>query len=40
MPELLTDDVALQAKLREHPGLRWKAVNVRRHREQRDDGAE
>jgi len=30
-PELLTDDKRLQAVLREHPGLRWKALNVRRH---------
>lgn len=30
-PELLTDDERLQAVLREHPGLRWKAMNVRKH---------
>ena len=32
MPELLTGDVAMQELLRGHPGLRWKALNVRRHR--------
>lgn len=30
-PELLTDDSALQAILRGHPGLAWKALNVRQH---------
>ena len=30
-PELLTADVALQEQLRAHPGLRWKALNVKRH---------
>lgn len=30
--ELLTSDQAMQATLREHPGLRWKALNVRQHR--------
>lgn len=30
-PELLTADLALQAILREHPGLKWKALNVRKH---------
>jgi len=29
--ELLTDDSRLQYVLRNHPGLRWKALNVRRH---------
>lgn len=32
VPELLTDEVAMQELLRGHPGLRWKAFNVRRHR--------
>lgn len=32
VPELLTGDVAMQDLLRGHPGLLWKAVNVRRHR--------
>jgi predicted nucleotidyltransferase component of viral defense system len=32
-PELLTSDERLQVILREHPGLRWKAVNVRQHLE-------
>jgi predicted nucleotidyltransferase component of viral defense system len=31
-PDLLTGDAAMQALLRAHPGLRWKALNVRRHR--------
>jgi len=30
--ELLSDDEAIVARLREHPGLRWKAQNVREHR--------
>jgi len=32
VPELLTDDARLQDLLRTHPGLRWKALNVRKHR--------
>lgn len=31
-PELITDDSAMQATVREHPGLTWKAFNVRNHR--------
>ena len=31
-PELLTADSTLQATIREHPALRWKARNVREHR--------
>jgi hypothetical protein len=30
VPELLTDDVRLQGVVRAHPGLLWKALNVRR----------
>jgi predicted nucleotidyltransferase component of viral defense system len=30
-PELLTDDSTVQALLRTHPGLAWKALNVREH---------
>jgi predicted nucleotidyltransferase component of viral defense system len=30
-PELLTDNPTLQALLRTHPGLAWKALNVREH---------
>jgi hypothetical protein len=30
VPELLTDDAATQAVLREHPGLKWKALNVKK----------
>jgi hypothetical protein len=32
-PELLTADLAMQATIREHPALRWKALNVREHRD-------
>ncbi len=31
VPELLTDEPAMQALIREHPGLKWKALNVKRH---------
>jgi hypothetical protein len=31
-PELLTADKSFQSTIRAHPGLRWKALNVRRHR--------
>jgi len=30
-PERLTDEARLQDLLRTHPGLRWKALNVRKH---------
>jgi hypothetical protein len=30
-PELLTDDSAMQAIIGQHPGLLWKAQNVRQH---------
>ncbi|MFH0902748.1 MAG: nucleotidyl transferase AbiEii/AbiGii toxin family protein, partial [Pseudomonadota bacterium] len=29
-PELLTGDTAMQAIIREHPGLKWKAQNVKK----------
>jgi len=32
VPELLTSDADMQQRLRDHPALRWKALNVRRHR--------
>ena len=32
VPELLTGDAALQWLIRAHPGLHWKAQNVRKHR--------
>lgn len=32
VPELLTTEVEMQQLLRGHPGLRWKALNVRQHR--------
>jgi len=31
-PELLTDNSDMQTTIREHPGLRWKALNVKKHR--------
>jgi hypothetical protein len=31
-PELLTADSGMQRLLREHPALRWKALNVKKHR--------
>jgi hypothetical protein len=31
-PELLTEDKGLQATIRSHPGILWKALNVRKHR--------
>jgi len=30
-PELLTDDARLQGVIRAHPGLLWKALNVKKH---------
>ncbi len=30
-PELLSDDPAMQTTLRSHPGLQWKALNVKKH---------
>lgn len=33
LPHLLTGDEALQEIIRSHPGLQWKALNVRNHRE-------
>jgi predicted nucleotidyltransferase component of viral defense system len=30
VPELLTKDHAMQSIIREHPGLRWKALNVKK----------
>jgi hypothetical protein len=31
VPELLTRDEVVQATIRKHPGLRWKAQNVKHH---------
>ena len=39
-PELLTADKGLQNTIRAHPGLRWKALNVRGHRGMADVGEE
>jgi predicted nucleotidyltransferase component of viral defense system len=36
-PELLTSDPAMQVTIREHPALRWKALNVRQHREGQEE---
>ena len=38
-PELLTRDADLQEIIRSHPALRWKAINVRKHRGLDEDGA-
>ncbi|MBI3075686.1 MAG: nucleotidyl transferase AbiEii/AbiGii toxin family protein [Deltaproteobacteria bacterium] len=32
VPELLTTDSSMQQAIRTHPALRWKAINVRKHR--------
>ena len=32
VPELLTEEAELQAVIRSHPGLLWKAINVGEHR--------
>jgi hypothetical protein len=29
-PEVLSDDAVMQAIIRDHPGLKWKALNVRK----------
>ena len=41
-PELLTDDPTMQALIRNHPGLKWKAMNVKKHvgSSAPDDGAD
>jgi len=39
-PELLTGDVGIQETIRLHPGLLWKALNVRKHRGLDDGGGE
>lgn len=31
VPEILTDDPSMQAIIRDHPGLKWKAFNVKKH---------
>lgn len=31
-PELLTEDPMMQERIRVHPGLQWKALNVQKHR--------
>ncbi len=36
-PELLTSDPVMQTTIREHPALRWQALNVRQHRDGRED---
>ena len=36
-PELLTGDTEKQATIRDHPGLRWKALNVKKHHGIADD---
>ena len=40
-PELLTSDSGIQATLHTHPGLKWKAQNVRKHHAlDRSDGSD
>jgi hypothetical protein len=39
LPEVLTDDERLRGIVRTHPGLLWKALNVRQHRGLRMDDA-
>lgn len=34
VPELLTDDAALKSVIQQHPGLLWKAQNVKKHAEE------
>lgn len=36
-PELLTEDADLQERIRANPGLRWKALNVKKHFSPPDD---
>jgi hypothetical protein len=33
LPKLLTDDASMAERIGEHPGLRWKALNVRKHKD-------
>lgn len=40
VPELLTGDTTLKVTIRSHPGLLWKALNVRKQRVLGDDGGE
>ena len=37
-PDLLTGDATVQANIQNYPGLRWKAVNVKKHFGASDDG--
>ena len=30
-PSILTDDEALQERIQQHPSIKWKAINVRKH---------
>jgi predicted nucleotidyltransferase component of viral defense system len=39
-PKLLTAEPEMQQRLRDHPGLRWKALNVRKHHGLDDVGGE
>jgi len=40
VPELLTDDEALRGRIQVHPGLEWKALNVRKFRDGLDPKSE
>jgi predicted nucleotidyltransferase component of viral defense system len=33
LPKLLTDDASMAERIGEHPGLRWKALNIRKHKD-------
>ncbi len=37
IPELLTDDPGMQSIIHEHPGLKWKALNVKEYVGRQDD---
>lgn len=30
-PDILTDDTSLQERIQANPGLKWKALNVKKH---------
>ena len=36
-PELLTDEMGLQQRIRSNPGLQWKALNVEKHADRPHD---
>ncbi len=38
--ELLTDDSAMRAVIQKHPGLKWKALNVKKKRVSKTEDGE